>query len=53
MKSLSGTPPRVTELDLSNRNLRGELCGYIGDLTKLREPRLDNNELRGIVPTKM
>ena len=50
--TLSGAPPRVTGLDLSNRNLRGEIWGYLGDLLELRELRLDGNELTGIVPTK-
>ena len=50
--TLAGTPPRVVGLDLSNRNLQGELWGYLGDLLELRELRLDGNQLSGIVPSK-
>ena len=51
--TLSGAPPRVTGLDLSQRNLTGEIWGYLGDLVELTELRLDRNELGGTVPTKM
>ena len=30
--TLSGAPPRVTGLDLTERNLAGEIWGYLGDL---------------------
>ena len=51
--TLSGAPPRVTGLDLSQRNPTGEIWGYLGDLVELTELRLDRNELGGTVPTKM
>ncbi len=50
---VSGSPPRVTGLNLSGRGLDGELWGYIGDLTELEELRLDGNRLSGVVPSKM
>lgn len=50
--TLAGTPPRVVGLNLSNRNLQGEIWGYLGDLLELRELRLDGNQLSGIVPSK-
>ncbi len=51
--TLSGSPPRVTELDLSNRGLTGEIWGYLGDLTELQVLRLDGNLLRGWLPSKL
>ena len=50
---VGGTPPRVIGLDLSGYGLRGELWGYIGDLTKLAELRLDGNSLAGRLPSKL
>ena len=49
--TVSGSPPRVTGLDLSNRGLSGELWGYIGDLAELADLRLDGNGLGGILPS--
>ena len=51
--TLSGSPPRVTELDLANRGLTGEIWGYLGDLTELQVLRLDGNLLRGWLPSKL
>ncbi len=51
--TVSGSPARVTRLDLANRTLRGEIWGYLGDLVELRFLRLDGNQLSGVVPTKM
>ena len=51
--TVSGSPPRVSGLNLSGRGLAGELWGYIGDLTELTELRLDGNRLSGILPSKM
>ena len=51
--AVEGFPQRVVGLDLSERGLAGELWGYIGDLTQLRELRLDNNNLRGMLPSKL
>ncbi len=51
--TVSGSPARVTRLDLANRTLGGEIWGYLGDLVELRFLRLDGNQLSGVVPTKM
>ncbi len=51
---VSGSPPRVTELNLSNRELTGEVWGYLGDLNELRVLRLDGNlRLSGWLPSKL
>ena len=51
--TVSGSPPRVTGLDLANRGLIGEIWGYLGDLSELTELRLDGNALTGIIPSKL
>ena len=51
--TLSGAPPRVTGLDLTERNLTGEIWGYLGDLSELKGLQLKGNQLSGTVPTKM
>ncbi|MYE45381.1 MAG: hypothetical protein F4X25_01250 [Chloroflexi bacterium] len=51
--TVSGTPPRVTGLDLSNRGLDGEVWGWLGNLTELTALRLDGNRLTGGVPSKL
>lgn len=51
--TVAGSPARVTGLSLPNRGLTGEIWGYLGDLTELRELRLDGNRLTGIVPSKL
>ena len=51
--TVAGTPPRVTGLDLAKRGLRGELWGYLGNLTELTELRLNGNALSGTIPSKL
>ena len=51
--SLSGTPPRVTELDLAGRGLNGELWGWLGELGELTVLRLERNALAGTLPHKL
>lgn len=51
--TVSGTPSRVTGLILADRGLDGEILGWLGELTELRELRLDGNQLTGPVPTKL
>ena len=51
--TVDGVPPRVTKLQLSDRGLRGELWGWLGNLTELRELRLDGNHLSGRIPSKL
>ena len=41
--TVGGVLPRVTKLQLSDRGLQGELWGWLGNLTELRELRLDGN----------
>ena len=47
------SPPRVTELRLSGLGLTGEMWGWLGDLTELRELWLDDNPLIGGIPSKL
>ncbi len=51
--TMSGTPRHVTELELANSGLTGELTGLLGTLTALTELRLDGNALTGMVPSKL
>ena len=51
--TVGGVPPRVTKLQLSDRGLRGEMWGWLGNLTELRELRLDGNQLHGRIPSKL
>ena len=48
-----GSPPRVTELRLSGLGLTGEMWGWLGNLTELRELWLDDNPLIGGIPSKL
>ena len=51
--TLSGSPRRVTKLELSNRGLAGEIWGWLGELGELTELRLDGNSLTGLIPSKL
>ena len=51
--TVSGSPARVTGLNLSERGLAGEIWGWLGDLTELTELRLDGNTLKGGLPSKL
>ena len=51
--TVSGTPQRVTKLELSNSGLTGELTGLLGNLTGLTELRLDGNALTGGIPSRL
>ena len=51
--TVSGSPPRVTGLNLSERGLNGEIWGYLGDFAELTELRLDGNALTGTIPSAM
>lgn len=51
--TVGGTPQRVTKLELANAGLTRELSGLVGELTGLRELRLDGNALTGRIPSKV
>ncbi len=51
--TVSGTPQRVTALNLSDLGLDGELSGLLGNLTGLTDLRLDGNALTGMIPSKL
>ena len=51
--TVSGTPQRVTALNLSGFGLNGELSGLLGNLTGLTELQLDGNALTGMLPSKL
>ena len=51
--TVSGTPQRVTGLNLSGLGLDGELSGLLGNLTGLTDLRLDGNRLTGMLPSKL
>ena len=51
--TVSGSPSRVTALELSDRGLKGEIWGYLGDFAELTELRLDGNALTGTIPSAM
>ena len=40
-------------MNLAGRGLDGELWGWLGDLTELRELRLEGNRLTGMIPSKL
>ena len=51
--TISGTPQRVTELNLASLGLNGELSGLLGELDALTELRLNANALTGRIPSKL
>ena len=51
--TVSGTPQRVTALDLVDRRLDGQLSGLLGNLTSLRTLDLRGNALTGRLPSKL
>lgn len=51
--ALSGSPPRVTELDLRSSRLTGRIPAEVGLLTDLRGLNLADNHLTGVIPPKL
>ena len=51
--TVSGTPQRVTSLDLADLGLDGELSGLLGNLTGLTTLNLRGNHLTGRLPSKL
>ena len=51
--TISGTPQRVTGLNLAGSGLNGELSGLVGELDALTELRLNGNALTGRIPSKL
>ncbi len=51
--TVSGTPHRVTGLDLADLGLDGELSGLLGNLTGLTTLDLSGNPLTGMLPSKL
>ena len=51
--TVSGTPQRVTALNLANLGLDGELSGLLGNLTSLTTLDLSGNPLTGMLPSKL
>ena len=50
---VTGTPSRVTSLDLSMRGLDGSIPSGLGSLTDLDILSLDNNRLTGSIPSEL
>ena len=50
---LGGSPPRVTTLDLRERQLDGTIAPGLGSLTKLEILNLRSNQLTGPIPTEL
>ena len=48
--TVDGAPPRVTALDLSERQLTGTLSPDLGALTNLQQIDLSSNQLSGCIP---
>ncbi len=51
--TVAGTPKRVTQLELADSGLTGELTGLLGNLTALTHLRLNANALTGKIPSKL
>ena len=51
--NVSGSPSRVTILDVVGNGLTGEIPAEIGRLTQLRELYLARNQLTGEIPTEL
>ncbi len=51
--TVAGTPKRVTQLELADSGLTGELTGLLGNLTELTHLRLNANALTGRIPSKL
>ena len=51
--TVSGTPQRVTALNLADLGLDGVLSGLLGDLTGLTTLDLSGNPLTGMLPSKL
>ncbi len=51
--TVSGTPQRVTALNLADLGLDGELSGLLGELTGLTTLDLSGNVLTGMIPSKL
>ena len=51
--TVSGTPQRVTALNLADLGLDGELSGLLGNLTGLTTLDLSDNALTGMLPSKL
>ena len=50
---VSGSPGRVTELELWRRGLNGEIPPELGDLSALVELHLEGNQLTGTIPAEL
>ena len=51
--TVSGTPPRVTSLNLQFRQLTGTIPAELGDLTNLQTVELHVNQLSGEIPGEL
>ncbi len=51
--TVSGTPQRVTALNLADLGLDGQLSGLLGNLTGLTTLDLSGNALTGMLPSKL
>ena len=51
--TVSGSPPRVTELILPEKGLTGEIPAELATLSNLRELSLSSNQLTGQIPTAL
>ena len=51
--TMSGTPSRVTEVDLSSESLSGTIAAELGRLIKLTDLDLSSNALTGSIPAEL